>query len=212
MALAALLTTGLLLRVMEDLSVGPLPPMHGFAAWFVPVLGAVELRRVGRTLIHVGRRRQLRGEYRTPLTAAAVLVPCEEIADGGPSLLARMCDMTTSGVGFELSRSLPVGTRASLTVQLPGVGEEPTPTRLEVEVRSCMAHAEDWRIGATIVDCQENDRRRVLAYCHVVWPYMRLRSESDSTPSIAGLSRADAAHDAAWSGSADNPELVSLGL
>jgi cellulose synthase (UDP-forming) len=205
MALAALLTLGLTLRVAEDLGVGPLSPMQGFAAWFVPVLGAVELRRVGRTLIQVGRRRQLRGEYRTPLAAASVLVPAEEIADGDPSLLARMCDMTTTGVGFELSRPLPVGARASLTVQLPGVGAEPTPTRMEVEIRSCLAHKGDWRIGATIVDCEENDRRGVLAYCNVVWPYMRLRGDTDEAPSIAGLSREEAA-DGVWS---DEAELAS---
>jgi cellulose synthase (UDP-forming) len=202
MTLATLLTLGLVLRVAEDFGAGPLPPMHGFAAWFVPALGAVELRRVGRTLIQVGRRRQLRGEYRTPLTAAAVLVPGEEIADGGPSLLARMRDMTTSGVGFELSRPLPVGARASLTVQLPGVGAEPTPTRMEVEIRSCMTHNGDWRIGATILDCAENDRRRVLAYCNVVWPYMRLRGETNEAPSIAGLSREEAVH-GVWSGEAE---------
>ncbi len=202
MLLAAALTTGLLLRVAEDFGVGPLSPMHGFAAWFVPVLGALELRRVSRTLIQVGRRKQLRGEYRTPLAAAAVLVPGDEIADGGPSLLARMCDMTTTGVGFELSRPLRVGARASLTVQLPGVGAEPTPTRMEVEIRSCMAHDGDWRIGGTIVDCAENDRRRVLAYCNVVWPYMRLRGEADEAPSIAGLSREEATR-GAWSGEAE---------
>jgi cellulose synthase/poly-beta-1,6-N-acetylglucosamine synthase-like glycosyltransferase len=202
MALAALLTVGLLLRVAEDFGAGALPPMHGFAAWFVPVLGAVELRRVSRTLIQVGRRKQLRGEYRTPLAAAAALVPNEESAGGDPSLLARMCDMTTSGVGFELSRPLPVGTRATLTVQLPGVGAEPTPTRMEVEICSCMVHKGDWRIGATIVDCQENDRRRVLAYCNVVWPYMRLRSQPDEAPSIAGLSR-EATANGTWSREAE---------
>ncbi|HEY8303482.1 MAG TPA: glycosyltransferase family 2 protein [Solirubrobacteraceae bacterium] len=191
-ACAALLSAGLLLRVAEDLGVGPLPPMHGFAAWFVPVLGAVELRRVGRTLAHVAHHRQLRGEYRTPLTAAAMLVPSDENADErDPSLLARMCDMTTSGVGFELSRPLAAGTRASLTVQLPGVGGEPTPTRMEVEVRSCMAHEDDWRIGAAMVSCDEADRRRVLAYCNVVWPFQRLRGEVEEMPSIETLQRAE---------------------
>jgi hypothetical protein len=202
MACGALLAGGLLLRVAEDLGAGPLPPMHGFAAWFVPLLGVVELRRVSRTLVHVARHRQLRGEYRTPLAAAAVIVPSDELAHDGPSLLARMRDMTTSGVGFELSRPLPAGTRASLTVQLPGVDGEPTPTRMEVEVRSCMTHDADWRIGAAIVGCEESDRRRVLAYCNVVWPYMRLRGESDAAPSIAGLSRHAATQDA-WSGQAE---------
>jgi cellulose synthase (UDP-forming) len=198
---AALLATGLLLRIVEDLGVGPLPVMHGFAAWFVPLLGAVELRRVTRTLVYVARRRQLRGEYRTPLTAAAVIAPGNDLAHVGPSLLGRMCDITTSGVGFELSRPLPLGARASLTVQLPNIDGKPTPTRLEVEVRSCLPHQRDWRIGAATVGCEEDDRRRVLAYCNVVWPYRRLRGETEAVPSIDDLSRSEATP-AAWLGDA----------
>ncbi|MFZ1156053.1 MAG: glycosyltransferase family 2 protein [Solirubrobacteraceae bacterium] len=184
----ALLLSGLLMRIAEDLGAGVLPAMHGFAAWFVPLLGVVELRRVVRTLVLVGRRRQLRGEYRTQLAAAAVIVPSEDLTDEGPSLLGRMCDITTGGVGFELSRPLPIGTLASLTVQLPGVTGEPMVTRLGVAVRSCMAHGHDWRIGAAIVDCEESDRRRVIAYCNVVWPYRRLRGEAEPVPSISGSS------------------------
>lgn len=182
LVLAALLILGILLRVTTDAGVTLLPAMHGFAAWFVPLLGLVELRRVTRTLAFVGRRRQLRGDYRTELTAAAVIVPNDELADGGPSLLGRMCDITTSGVGFELSRPLPVGTRASLTVQLPGPSGEPSPTRLQVEVRSCRAYGQEWRIGAATVACEESDRRRVIAYCNVVWPYWRLRGEAEPMP------------------------------
>ncbi len=202
LACAALLTTGLLLRVATDAGAGLLPVMHGFAAWFVPLLGMVELRRVARTLTLVARRRQLRGEYRTELTAAAVIVPSEETADGEPSLLGRMCDITTGGVGFELSRPLPVGTRASLTVQLPCATGEPAPTHLEVAVRSCKAYGQEWRIGAAIVGCDESDRRRVLSYCNVVWPYQRLRGETEATPSLVA-SRKDATLSAA-------PSEVSL--
>jgi hypothetical protein len=193
---SGLLACGLVLRVLEDFGVGFLPVMHGFAAWFVPLLGIFELRRVNRTLAHVARRRQLRGEYRTPLTVAALIVPDGEaptpatvpdgeatsaiLAEGEAaatatlparagapttSLLGRMRDVTGSGVGFELSRPLATGTRASLTVQLPSVSGESTPTRLQIEVRS------------SIVGCGEADRRALLAYCNVVWPYMRLRGE-----------------------------------
>jgi cellulose synthase (UDP-forming) len=179
---AGLLTLGLVLRIAEDAGAGVLPAMHGFAAWFVPLLGLVELRRVARTLILVGRRRQLRGEYRTRLTAAAVIVPSEGIADEQPSLIGRMCDITPGGVGFELSHPLAPGSRASLTVQLPEVSGEATATRLEVMVRSCTEHEGDWRIGAAILDCEESDRRRVLAYCNVVWPYWRLRGELEAAP------------------------------
>ena len=49
-------------------------------------------------------------------------------------------------------------------------------------MRSCGAAAERWRIGAEIVDCSERDRRAVIAYCNVVWPYMRLRGEIQGLP------------------------------
>jgi cellulose synthase (UDP-forming) len=181
---ALLLATGVLLRIADDAGAGMLPAMHGFAAWFVPLLGALELRRVARTLVLVGRRRQLRGEYRTPLAAAAVIAPNDDAHDG-PSLLGRMCDITTSGVGFELSRALSIGTIASLTVQLPSVTGEPVSTRLDVSVRSCRAYGLEWRVGAEIVGCEESDRRRVLAYCSVVWPYRRLRSAAEMLTPIA---------------------------
>jgi hypothetical protein len=42
----------------------------------------------------------------------------------------------------------------------------------------------------------------VLAYCNVVWPYMRLRGETNEAPSIAGLSREEAVH-GVWSGEAE---------
>jgi hypothetical protein len=188
LVLAVLLALGLILRIADDAGAGPLPTMHGFAAWFVPVLGAFELRRITRTLAFVGRRRQLRGEYRTPIAAAAVIVPSGDLPNDEPSLLGRMHDITASGVGFELSRPLPLGTLANLTIQLPAVAGEPVPTRLEVAVRSCLAHGNEWRIGAAIVDCDEEDRRRVLSYCNVVWPYRRLRGETETVPAPAASS------------------------
>jgi cellulose synthase (UDP-forming) len=186
LACAALLAVGLALRIATDAGVGALPTMHGFAAWFVPLLGAVEMRRVARTLVIVGRRRQLRGEYRTPLAVAAMISTGEDPGGRRPALLVRMRDITTGGVGFELSRPLALGSRAQLTVQLPGVDGEPLPTRLEVVVRSCGVYGRDWRVGAEIVGCREEDRRRVIAYCNVVWPYRRLRGEGEWVRSLGG--------------------------
>jgi hypothetical protein len=172
-----LLLVGMLLRIATDAGASLLPAMHGFAAWFVPVLGAIELRRVVRTLVLVGKRRQLRGEYRTPLTSPAVIVLSEDPNRREPALLGRMRDITTAGVGLKLSKPLPVGTHARLTIQLPGVEGRSRVCNLQVAVRSCLAHGAEWRIGAEIVGCDEQDRRAVLAYCSVVWPYRRLRGE-----------------------------------
>ena len=58
------LAGGTALRLLDLAGVGPLPDMPGIAAWIVPLLGLIELRRVLRTLLAVGRRRQRRQVYR----------------------------------------------------------------------------------------------------------------------------------------------------
>jgi cellulose synthase (UDP-forming) len=172
---AALLAAGLILRVCDDAGLGVLPQMHGFAAWFVPLLGVFELRRILRTLTLVGRHRQLRGEYRTPLAASVAISSVQDSSGPGQSLIGRTCDITPSGIAVELSRPLPVGERTSLTVQLPGMQSSTMPVRLDVAVQTCRTHGEVWRIGASIANCSAQDRQRVVEYCHVIWPYQRLR-------------------------------------
>jgi cellulose synthase (UDP-forming) len=190
LACSVLLGAGIVWRVADDAGVGVVPAMHGFAIWFVPVLGFFELRRVARTLALVARHRQLRGEYRTPLTASAVILPHDEQQTSeSASLLGRVHDIATSGIGFELARRLPLGMTATLNLQLPGPHGHTVPVQLDVAVRSCLARGDGWRIGATIVGCSENDRRRVLEYCNVTWPYRRLRGrELESLPVAAGVS------------------------
>jgi len=172
---ATLLAAGLILRVASDAGLGVLPQMRGFAAWFVPLLGIFELRRVLRTLTLVGRHRQLRGEYRTPLAASVAIRSHSDPNEPGQDLLGRTCDITPSGIAVELSRPLPVGQSTNLTVQIPGVQASSTPVRLDVTVQTCRAHGESWRIGASIANSSEQDRQRIIEYCHVVWPYQRLR-------------------------------------
>jgi cellulose synthase (UDP-forming) len=192
-----LLAAGLILRIAADAGLGVLPPMRGFAAWFVPLLGLFELRRILRTLTLVGRHRQLRGEYRTPLAASvaigvhsapgsAVETASGELASGkiisgeiapGQTVLGHTCDITPSGIAVELSRPLPLGSRASLALPLPGVqaSTPPPPIRLDVTVQACRPQGELWRIGASIASCSDEDRHRIIEYCHVTWPYQRLR-------------------------------------
>jgi PilZ domain len=172
---ATLLAAGLILRVCADAGLGVLPRMTGFAAWFVPLLGIFELRRVLRTLTLVGRHRQLRGEYRTPLAASVAIRSHPDPSEAAQDLLGRTCDITPSGIAVELSRPLPVGQSTSLTVQIPGVQASSTPVRLDVAVQTCRPHGQSWRIGASIASCSEQDRQRIIEYCHVVWPYQRLR-------------------------------------
>lgn len=212
LALTALLCLGLVLRVSEDFGAGFLPAMHGFAAVFVPALGALELRRMLRTLRIVASHRQLRVDYRTPLQAAALMTT------GGDSdesqLLCRIEDITPSGVGLEMHRLLNVGERATLSFNLPTLEREArAPVTMEVEMRSCVQAGERWRIGATIMSCSADDRRCLLEYCHVIWPYMRLRGGdtlSVAQASTEALEIADARENAvALRVSGDPAQLAS---
>jgi PilZ domain len=173
-----------------------------------------------RTLTLVGRHRQLRGEYRTPLVASVAIgidsaseAPRGEDTDGaspagalvagkaaagalgpGQTVLGHTCDITPSGIAIELSRPLPTGARASLAVPLPDVpGQAPaSPIRLDVTVQVCRPQGELWRIGASIASCSDEDRRRIIEYCHVTWPYQRLRGIPPGYP-IEGRPAARAA-------------------
>lgn len=182
LAIAILLSLGIALRVAQDFGYGFLPAMPGFAAWFVPLLGLLELRRVMRTLVIATRRRQLRTEYRTPLETSVRVEPLDALDPDGRApmpLLGRGQDITLAGVGFELGRPLPPQTRLRLSLHLPGVEDhEATLISVQAIVRSCRQSASGWRLGAEITDAGPQDRRRIVEYCHVVWPYQRLRAEA----------------------------------
>jgi cellulose synthase (UDP-forming) len=176
-ACTVLLALGLVLRVAEDAGVplGFIHPVHGFAAWFVPVLGVLELRRLLRTIALVAGHRQLRLAYRTPLSAS-LTVALDRQADGRV-LLGRAQDLTLSGIGLELSEPIEPGMTAKISVALPTIdGHDAVPVELDVQVRSCRQHEEHWRVGTEIVNCDPSARRRIVEYCHIVWPYERLRS------------------------------------
>lgn len=229
LTIAGLLSLGIALRIATDLGTGVLPPIPGFAAWFVPALGLIELRRLTRTLLLVGRRRQLRCEYRTPLEGSAVVETsagsgapgsaAEVLAAAGASavaaastqdrrpardavpLLARMSDITVYGLGFEVATKLQEGTELRVTLRLPSLrGRATDPITIAAKVRSCRRTAGAWRIGATIVDCGASERRAIVEYSHVIWPYKRLRGEAPAAlPAV----------EPALSGEAESRERIS---
>jgi cellulose synthase (UDP-forming) len=173
LVIAALLTTGLLARVLDEAGVNLLPNLHGIALWVVPLVGAFELRRVVRTLALVSRRRQLRTEYRMPLDAPALAT----VSDAeGSALVGRARDVSPSGLGLTLPASLPRGARVTATVELPGLRSESAPVTLELEVQSCRPAGEQWALGTRIVGCDAAAARRIVEYCYVVCQGERLRS------------------------------------
>ncbi len=180
LVIAILLCGGVVLRILEEAGVHLfLPSLHGIALWVVPLVGAFELRRVMRTLAIITRRRQQRIEYRMPLAAPAVAAPC---APGAPPLIGRARDLSPSGVGLELPAPIALGTRATVTVQLPEVSGETVPVSLDLTIQSCRREGETWVVGSRITGASAQDSRRVVEYCYVVYQARRLRG---SGPPVA---------------------------
>jgi cellulose synthase (UDP-forming) len=186
LAIAALLSAGIVLRIAQDFGVGFLPSMPGVAAWFVPLLGVLELRRVLRTLVVAGRRRQLRMEYRVPLETSAFVEPLGAFDSGAPTemlLPAKVSDITVSGLGLQTAAPLSQGSLVRLSLRLPGIADDDwNEISLLAKVRSCRQTADGFRIGTEITVADEATRRRIVEYCHVVWPYRRLRGSAPSLP------------------------------
>lgn len=193
MFVAALLGVGLIARVLDESGVNVLPNLHGLAVWVVPVVGAVELRRVLRTLALVSRHRQLRLEYRMPLDAPAVATTSRA---AGSTLVGRARDICPSGLGLLLPAPLEAGATASTTVELPTIDGGTATVALELQVQSCRAVRDGWVAGTRIVGADEDSARRVVEYCYVVYQALRLRGERPLAlprPAMAELAPAEPA-------------------
>lgn len=63
-------------------------------------------------------------------------------------------------------------------------------------MRSCLPAGDAWRIGAAIAGVSDEHRRWLVEYCHVIWPYLRLRGRppelrSPQEAESAGAAAAD---------------------
>ncbi|HEY2536094.1 MAG TPA: glycosyltransferase family 2 protein [Solirubrobacteraceae bacterium] len=173
LAIATLLSCGVVLRVLQDAGVPLfLPSLRGIALWIVPLVGVFELRRVLRTLVIVARRRQQRVEYRMPLDAQAIA----QAPDAQRPLLGRARDLSPSGVGLELPAPVAIGGALTATISLPGISGGIEPVALDLRVQSCRPQGDLWAIGTRIVDADAIAVRRMVEYCYVVYQAKRLRS------------------------------------
>jgi hypothetical protein len=167
---AVVLAIGTALRLLDLAGIGPLPDMPGIAAVVVPLLGLIELRRVLRTLLAVGRRQQRRQVYRFEGDA-----PAHCFAAGG-HIGGRLIDASAAGVGLVLDASVPVGERPAVLLELEEATGETHEVAAQVEIRSCR-ESEDGRflVGATIEEMDPSSRMRLMEWCYVVCSHERLR-------------------------------------
>jgi cellulose synthase (UDP-forming) len=164
-----LLAAGTLLRLLDLAGIGPLPDMPGIAAVIVPLLGLIELRRLGKTLWTVGRRRQRRLVYRFEGDAEA---NC--FSDDG-HVPARLVDASAAGVGLVAEAPLEIGARPAVLLNLDDATGESHEVSVQVEVRSCREVDGRFLVGATIADIDPDSRLRLMEWCYVVCSHERLR-------------------------------------
>jgi len=188
-AAAVVLAGGTLMRLLDLVGVGPLPDMPGIATAVIVVLGLIELRRVLRTLLAVGRRQQRRQVYRFEGDAPA------HCFDGGSHVGGRLVDASAAGVGLVLDAPLPVGARPSLLLELHDATGVVHEVAAEVEIRSCREADGRHLVGATIERIDRGSRMWLMEWCYVVCSHERLRGRrpavvpADAEPIVMPLGK-----------------------
>jgi PilZ domain len=178
-----LLAVGTLMRLLDLAGVGPLPDMPGIAAVIVPLLALFELRRLAKTLLAVGRRRQRRLVYRFEGDAEA-----QCFTDDG-HVPARLIDASAAGVGLVAEAPLEVGTRPAILLQLADAAGAVHEVSAQVEVRSCREVDGRHLVGATIAEIDPDSRLRLMEWCYVVCSHERLRGRR---PDVAPVPASEA--------------------
>jgi cellulose synthase (UDP-forming) len=176
---AVVLAGGTALRLLDLAGVGPLPDLPGVAAVIVPLLGLIELRRVLRTLLAVGRRQQRRQVYRFEGDAAA------HCFAGGGHVGGRLIDASAAGVGLVLDAPVTVGERPAVLLELEDATGGAHEVAAQVEIRSCREADGRYLIGATIEEMDPASRMRLMEWCYVVCSHERLRGHRPAAPAPA---------------------------
>jgi cellulose synthase/poly-beta-1,6-N-acetylglucosamine synthase-like glycosyltransferase len=169
LACGLLIGAGTVMRLLDLAGVGPLPDLPGVAAAIVPLLGLIELRRIVRTLLAVGRRRQRRLVYRFEGDA-----PAQTFTEDG-HVPGRLVDASAAGVGLVLEAPLEVGARPAVLLDLQDAAGEAHEIAVQVEVRSCREADGRHLVGATIEEIDPAARMRLMEWCYVVCSHERLR-------------------------------------
>jgi len=175
-ACGLILAGGTLLRLLDLAGVGPLPDLPGIAAVVVPLLGLIELRRVGRTLLAVGRRQQRRLVYRLEGDAPA------RVFDEEGAVAGRLVDASASGMGLVLDAPLAVGSTPEVLLELRDAAGERHEIPARVQVRSCREEDGRQLVGATIEEMDPDSRMLLMEWCYVVCSHKQLRGEQPAVP------------------------------
>ena len=161
--IAIALAGGIIWRLLDALGVVAAPALPTVAAWLVPALAVIELRRLLRTLVFVARRRQVRLHARFPLEVAVRLVSnAREHRSGVTS------DISTRGLAVVLDAPLTFGMSAVASVDLP-TPDGPNET-IEVRCRAMRSHRladGRWQVGLRIERLADDARAALVRAAYV---------------------------------------------
>jgi hypothetical protein len=177
---AVVLAAGIAVRCVDIFGPALIPSLPGIAGVIVPLLALIELRRILRTLLLAGGRRQRRLVYRFE----GVDAPAHTIAGGRP-VLGRVVDASASGLGLVMDGPLKVGTHPIVQLRLADATGVEHDVPVRVDVRSSRALGDSYLIGASIAAIDPAARLRLMEWCYVVCSHERLRGHRPSAaPSL----------------------------
>ncbi len=168
-ALAVVLAAGIVLRVLDLFGVGPLPDLPVVAEIIIPLLAAVELRRILRTLVLVAGRRQRRLIYRFEGDAPVL---CESPRGAVPG---RLLDASASGLGLFVTAPLEVGATVPIRLRLEDSEGADRDVRVVAEVRSCRPSRDGYVLGTRIAELEPEARVALMEWCYVVCSHQEVR-------------------------------------
>jgi hypothetical protein len=172
LALAATWTA----RVLEVAGVLALPSLPAFATVVVLALGVWELYCIGRTLLPLVRRRQLRTGHRTQVEMQARIA--------GTSAIVDVTDVSSRGLGVEALPGIAIGTSLDLLTRIPDSSGALHDVTLPVQVVSLRRGRTTGLVhmGCRFTSHDEATRERLVEFCDVVLPRRRLTRAATELP------------------------------
>ncbi|MGV8967757.1 MAG: glycosyltransferase [Cellulomonas sp.] len=172
--LGLVLAAGLVARALGALGVPGadlLPPLQSWAGALIPLMAVIELRRVARTLTVVGRRRQLRNQFRFGCAEPAGLVGTSAAIAG-----LTLTDASLSGLGLQSDVPVATGESAIVWLALPDLTGGSHLVSVSVHVRTCRRQADGtFHIGVVVDGGAAAAPDALVKFCFIVCPARRLR-------------------------------------
>jgi hypothetical protein len=167
--LAAALTAGIAMRILDLWGIGPLPDLPPVADVMIPLLALIELRRILRTLVIAAGRRQRRLIYRFEGDAPALC-----LTPSGP-VPGRLRDANAAGLGLRVTAPIAAGARLPIRLELEDSEGAARDVHVVAEVCSCRPSGDGFVLGTRIVELEPAARMALMEWCYVVCSHQEVR-------------------------------------